>query len=66
VIRRITGQRRGEFFAAQIAGPLEADSHIGLAPSEFHRVANLVPCLIGPIAGALCDRVYEIVQRRAT
>ena len=43
VIRRITGQRLGEFFAAQIAGPLGADFHIGLPPSEFHRVANMVP-----------------------
>jgi CubicO group peptidase (beta-lactamase class C family) len=42
VIRRITGQRLGEFFAAEIAGPLGADFHIGLASSEFHRVANLV------------------------
>jgi CubicO group peptidase (beta-lactamase class C family) len=42
VIRRITGQRLGEFFAARIAGPLGADFHIGLPPSEFHRVANLV------------------------
>jgi CubicO group peptidase (beta-lactamase class C family) len=42
VIRRITGQRLGEFFASQIAGPLGADFHIGLPPSEFHRVANLV------------------------
>ena len=42
VIRRITGQRLGEFFAAHIAGPLGADFHIGLPPSEFHRVANLV------------------------
>lgn len=42
VIRRITGQRLGEFFAAQVAGPLGADFHIGLSPSEFHRVANLV------------------------
>ena len=42
VIRRITGQRLGDFFAAQIAGPLGADFHIGLPPSEFHRVANLV------------------------
>ena len=30
----------GEFFAAQIAGPLGADFHIGLPPSEFHRVAK--------------------------
>ena len=43
VIRRITGQRLGEFFAAQVAGPLGADFHIGLSPSEFHRVANVVP-----------------------
>jgi CubicO group peptidase (beta-lactamase class C family) len=42
VIRRITGQRLGEFFAAQIAGPLGADFHIGLAPSQFPRVAQLV------------------------
>src|SRR5262245_29216705 len=43
VIRRITGQRPGEFLAAQIAGPLGADFHIGLPPSEFRRVANVVP-----------------------
>jgi CubicO group peptidase (beta-lactamase class C family) len=42
LIRRITGQRLGEFFAAHIAGPLGADFHIGLLPSEFHRVANVV------------------------
>jgi CubicO group peptidase (beta-lactamase class C family) len=42
VIRRITGQRLGAFFAAQIAGPLGADFYIGLPPSEFPRVANLV------------------------
>lgn len=43
VIRRITGLRLGEFFAAHIAGLLGADFHIGLPPSEFHRVANVVP-----------------------
>lgn len=43
VIRRITGQRLGQFLAAQVAGPLGADFHIGLPDSEFHRVANLVP-----------------------
>jgi CubicO group peptidase (beta-lactamase class C family) len=42
VIRRITGQRLGEFFAAEIARPLGADFHIGVPPSEFHRIANLV------------------------
>lgn len=43
VIRRITGQRLGQFFASEIAGPLVADFHIGLHPSEFSRVANVVP-----------------------
>jgi CubicO group peptidase (beta-lactamase class C family) len=43
VIRRITNQRLGQFFAAEIAGPLGADFHIGLPPSEFHRVADLLP-----------------------
>src|SRR4051794_169772 len=43
VIRRITGQRLGEFFAAHVAGPLGADFHIGLPLSEFPRVANVVP-----------------------
>jgi CubicO group peptidase (beta-lactamase class C family) len=43
VIRRITGQRLGAFFAEHIAGPLGADFHIGLPPSEFHRIANAVP-----------------------
>jgi CubicO group peptidase (beta-lactamase class C family) len=42
VIRRITGKRPGEFFAAEIARPLSADFHIGLAPAEFHRVAEMV------------------------
>jgi CubicO group peptidase (beta-lactamase class C family) len=41
-VDRATGRRLGEFFAAQIAGPLGADFHIGLPPLEFHRVANLV------------------------
>jgi CubicO group peptidase (beta-lactamase class C family) len=43
VIRRITGQRLGEYFAAHIAGPLGADFHIGLPESEFDRVANVAP-----------------------
>ena len=52
VIRRITGLRLGEFFAAHLAGPLSADFHIGLSPSEFHRVANVVPPPAAPAAAA--------------
>jgi CubicO group peptidase (beta-lactamase class C family) len=42
VIRRVTGQRLGEFFTAHVAAPLRADFHIGLPPSEFPRVSNVV------------------------
>ncbi len=49
VIRRITGQRLGEFFATHLAGPLGADFHIGLSPSEFHRVASVVPPPVAPV-----------------
>jgi CubicO group peptidase (beta-lactamase class C family) len=43
VIRRITGRSLGRFFAEEVAGPLGVDFHIGLDPSEHHRVSNVVP-----------------------
>lgn len=43
VIRRITGQKLGEFVASEIAGPLGTDFHIGLDPSQFRRVSNVIP-----------------------
>ena len=43
LVRRITGRRFGRFFAEEIAGPLAADFHIGLARSEFGRVSDPVP-----------------------
>jgi CubicO group peptidase (beta-lactamase class C family) len=43
VIRRITGKKLGQFFRDEIAQPMGLDFHIGLAPSEFHRVANVIP-----------------------
>lgn len=43
VIRRITGQKLGEFVASEIAGPLGVDFHIGLDPSQFYRVSNVIP-----------------------
>jgi CubicO group peptidase (beta-lactamase class C family) len=43
VVRRVTGRRFGRFFAEEIAGPLGADFHIGLARSEFGRVSKVVP-----------------------
>jgi len=43
VIRRITGRSVGDFFAAEVAGPLGADFHIGLPAAHDHRVALAVP-----------------------
>jgi CubicO group peptidase (beta-lactamase class C family) len=43
VIRRITGLKLGEFVAAEIAGPLGADFHIGLDPADFPRISVNVP-----------------------
>ena len=43
VIRRITGETVGAFFAAEVAGPLGADFSIGLAAEHDHRVALAVP-----------------------
>ncbi len=43
VIRRVTGRRTGEFLRDEVTGPLGIDFHIGLAPSEFGRVANVIP-----------------------
>jgi CubicO group peptidase (beta-lactamase class C family) len=39
VVRRITGQTVGQFFRSEIARPLGADYHIGLAPEHDVRMA---------------------------
>ena len=43
VVRRVSGVSIGTFFANEIAGPLEADFHIGLDPADFGRVGELIP-----------------------
>jgi CubicO group peptidase (beta-lactamase class C family) len=43
VVRRVTGRTLGKFFAEELAGPLEADFHIGLDPRHFDRVSNVIP-----------------------
>jgi CubicO group peptidase (beta-lactamase class C family) len=40
LLRRITGMMPGEFLRREIAGPLAADLHIGLAPADLGRVAE--------------------------
>ncbi len=41
VIRRITGQSVGSFFAAEIAGPMGADFHIGVPEADLGRCSEL-------------------------
>jgi CubicO group peptidase (beta-lactamase class C family) len=43
IVRRITGDSIGTWFAREVAKPLEADFFIGLPASEDHRVSNVVP-----------------------
>lgn len=43
VLRRVTGASVGQFLAAEVAGPLGADVHLGLDPADDGRVALSVP-----------------------
>ena len=43
VVRRVTGRPLGRFFAEEVAQPLGADFHIGLAAEHDHRVAPVIP-----------------------
>ncbi len=43
VVRRLEGEKLGEVFRAEIAGPLNLDLWIGLPEREFDRVATLYP-----------------------
>ena len=43
IVRRITGQTIGTWFAEEVARPLGADFHIGLPASEDARVSFVIP-----------------------
>jgi CubicO group peptidase (beta-lactamase class C family) len=47
VIRRVSGQSVGEYFRANVAGPLDLDLHIGLPDKEHARTSRLHGRLIG-------------------
>jgi CubicO group peptidase (beta-lactamase class C family) len=46
LIRRVSGLSVHDYLERQVAGPLGADIHIGLAESEEHRVAPLIAPLV--------------------
>ena len=41
LIRRISGKSVGTYFREHVAGPLEADFHIGLSPDQEARVSDI-------------------------
>jgi len=52
VVRRISGKSLGAFFRDEVARPLGADLHIGLAAGEDARVADLIPPSADALAAA--------------
>ncbi|MEV0028459.1 serine hydrolase domain-containing protein [Nocardia sp. NPDC050793] len=43
VVHRVTGRSLGRFFAEELAGPLDADFHIGTGLEHHPRIAPLIP-----------------------
>ena len=71
IVRRITGESIGTWFAREVAKPLEADFFIGLPASEDHRVSNVIPpppIDIAAFEGEVCDILIQHVHstRRST
>ncbi len=71
IVRRITGDSIGTFFAREVAKPLEADFFIGLPASEDHRVSNVIPPppdqargIRGPAPRVLAQDVPQPAARR--
>jgi CubicO group peptidase (beta-lactamase class C family) len=52
VVRRVAGKSLGAFFRDEVAAPLGADFHIGLAASEDARVADMVAPSADEVAAA--------------
>jgi CubicO group peptidase (beta-lactamase class C family) len=57
VIRRVTGQSPGEYFASSVAAPLGLDFFIGVPEDVEPRVARLYPAVLTSEEKALADAV---------
>ena len=53
IVRRVTGESIGAFVRREIAGPLDADFHFGVAAAEHARVADCLP-----------DELFEVERAR--
>src|SRR5690606_25330288 len=47
LVRRVDGRSLGTFLRDELAGPLDLDVHVGVPPSELHRVADTVGLVQG-------------------
>ncbi|MGF6823887.1 CubicO group peptidase (beta-lactamase class C family) [Microbacterium sp. ZKA21] len=61
LVRRITGDTVGAFFAREVADPLSLDAHIGTPSVEHARIADLLPA--APVAGGFARRVMSAFAR---
>ena len=59
VIRRITGRSLGRFFRDEVAAPLGADFHIGLAPEHEPRLGEMVAPTQAP--DAMTDMLRRVM-----
>jgi CubicO group peptidase (beta-lactamase class C family) len=67
IVRRVTGKTIGTFFREEVAEPLGADFHIGLAPEHDERVGELIPpgtglAAAGPAADSVGGRTLSSVS----
>jgi CubicO group peptidase (beta-lactamase class C family) len=70
IVRRITGDTLGSFFAKELAGPLGADFHIGLPAEHDHRVAPSIRAMADDVpnfnpAGLRIEASWTPQWRRA-
>jgi CubicO group peptidase (beta-lactamase class C family) len=63
LVARVTGRSLGVFFADEVAGPLAADFHIGLAEREFSRVAEMCTVDCEAPVGDASPPADELAQR---
>ena len=60
LVQRLTGRTLGRYFREEIAGPLDADVHIGLAAEEDARVAKLTRPLGEPPPAGEMDLLHVL------
>ncbi|WP_454197092.1 serine hydrolase domain-containing protein [Nocardia sp. Marseille-Q1738] len=62
LVRRLTGMSLGRFFAAELAGPLGADFHIGTGPEHADRIATLIPPELPEFGLATLDQDSVLIK----